>query len=192
MPSQEAQILSDFLLAPAPLRDFVTLRQFTDIFPQSQRTNPAIKDLYRELQRLREKDIESVRRSIAEEVRRSKRLRQEYAKERRQLDGATFAGLDPVAFDMEQEISGQFHAKPHTLQTIHTSVQEACQSLETQIEEIEEENRRALAEVQEVVGALSDLRHGKFPQSATANDLGEEVLATLKRLETVCTNPAKD
>lgn len=209
MPSQEAQILSDFLLAPAPLRDFVTLRQFTDIFPQSQRANPAIKDLYRELQRLREKDIESVRRSIAEEVRRSKRLRQEYAKERRQLDGATFAGLDPVAFDMEQEvidyfawynqrsselyqISGQFHAKPHTLQTIHTSVQEACQSLETQIEEIEEENRRALAEVQEVVGALSDLRHGKFSQSATGDDLGEEVLATLKRLEAVCTNPAKD
>lgn len=54
---------------------------------------------------------------------------------------------------------------------------------------MEEENQRALAEVQEAVGALSDLRHGRFAQSASGEDIGEEVLATLKRLEAVCTNP---
>ncbi len=51
---------------------------------------------------------------------------------------------------------------------------------------MEEENQRALAEVQEAVGALSDLRHGRFAQSASGEDIGEEVLATLKRLEAVC------
>jgi centromere-localized protein 2 len=105
MPSQEAKLLSDFLLAPAALRDFVTLRQFTDIFPKGHRTNPAVQDLYRELQRLREKDVDLVRRAIAEEITRSKRLRREYASERRQLDEATVAGLDPNALRMEEEVS---------------------------------------------------------------------------------------
>lgn len=55
---------------------------------------------------------------------------------------------------------------------------------------MEEESQRALAEVKETVGALSDLRHGRFAQPASGEDLGEEVLATLRRLETVCANPA--
>ena len=97
-------MLGDFLVAPAALRDFMTLRQFTDIFPKGHRANPAVPDLYRELQRLREKDVDLVRRSIADEVRRSKQLRREYAHERRQLDGATVAGLDPIALQMEAEV----------------------------------------------------------------------------------------
>jgi len=105
MPSQEAKILSDFLLAPAALRDCMTLREFTDIFPKGHRTNPAVQDLYRELQRLREKDMELVRRAIADEVKRSKRLRREYASERRRLDDATVAGLDPLALQMEEEVA---------------------------------------------------------------------------------------
>ncbi|KAF2829702.1 hypothetical protein CC86DRAFT_367645 [Ophiobolus disseminans] len=190
MPSQEATILSDFLLAPAALREFVTLRDFTDIFPKGHRTNPAVKNLYRELQRLREKDIDLVRHAIADEVKRSKRLRREYASERRRLNDATVAGLDPVALQIEEEFSGDGRRKPHTISSVHSSIEEACQSLESQVAEIEAENARALAEVQEVVGALSDLRHGRFAQPASGEDLGEEVLATLKRLEAVCANPA--
>ncbi|KAF1852066.1 uncharacterized protein K460DRAFT_392212 [Cucurbitaria berberidis CBS 394.84] len=191
MPSQEAKMLGDFLLAPAALRDFVTLRQFTEIFPKSHRTNPAVQDLYRELQRLRDKDIDMVRRSIAEEVQRSKQLKRDYAHERRQLDGATVAGLDPVALQMEEEISGEGHKRHHTLQTVHTSIQEACQGIEAQIVEIEEENRSSLVQVQELVGALSDLRHGRFAQAASGEDMGEETLATLKRLEAVCAHPPR-
>lgn len=104
MPSQEAKILGDFLLTPAPLRDFITLREFTDIFPRAHRGNPAVQDIYHELQRLRDKDIELVRRDIAEEVKRSKQLRREYARERRQMDDADVAGLDPVALHMEEEV----------------------------------------------------------------------------------------
>jgi centromere-localized protein 2 len=104
MPSQEAQMLTDFLVAPAALRDFMTLRDFTEVFPRAHRTNPAVQDLYRELQRLREKDIQVVRRAIADEVSRSRRLRREYAREKRELDEATVAGLDPVALHIEEEV----------------------------------------------------------------------------------------
>jgi centromere-localized protein 2 len=106
-PSQEGKLLADFLLAPAALRDFMTLREFTDIFPKGHKTNPAVQDVYRELQRLREKDLDLVRRAIADEVSRSKRLRREYAQERRQLDDATVAGLDPVALRLEEEVCGR-------------------------------------------------------------------------------------
>jgi hypothetical protein len=105
MPSPEAKLLSDFLLAPAALRDFMTLRQFTDIFPKGHRANPAVHELYRELERLREKDLDAVRRAIADEVSRSKQLRREYAGERRRLDDATVAGLDPIALSIEEEVS---------------------------------------------------------------------------------------
>jgi centromere-localized protein 2 len=106
MPSQEGKLLADCLLAPAALRDFMTLRDFADIFPTAHRTNPAVQDVYRELQRLREKDLDLVRRAIAEEVSRSRQLRREYAQERRQLDDATVAGLDPVALRLEEEVRG--------------------------------------------------------------------------------------
>lgn len=54
---------------------------------------------------------------------------------------------------------------------------------------MERENQEALLDVQETIGALSDLRHGRFAQTASGEDLGEEVLATLKRLEAVCADP---
>jgi centromere-localized protein 2 len=189
MPSPEAKLLSDFLLAPAALRDFMTLRQFTDIFPKAHRANPAVQDLYRELQRLREKDMDVVRRAIADEVSRSKRLRREYASERRQLDEATVAGLDPVALRIEEELADHGRKKPHTLTSVHSSIEDACRSLESHIAQLEGDGAQAMAEVEDVVGALSDLRHGRFAQPASGEDLGEEVLATLKRLEAVCTDP---
>lgn len=88
-----------------------------------------------------------------------------------------------------RQLSNHGRKKPHTLASVHSSIEEACQSLESQIAEVEDENVRALMEVQEVVGALSDLRHGRFQQPASGEDLGQEVLATLKRLEAVCSKP---
>ena len=86
-------------------------------------------------------------------------------------------------------MSGQGVKRPHTRQTVHASIDEACHALEAQIAEIEAENSRALAQVQDLVGALSDLRHGRFAQSATGEHVSEEALASLKRLEAVCARP---
>lgn len=73
---------------------------------------------------------------------------------------------------------------------MHASIEEACASLESQIARIEQENHAALVEVQDTISALSDLRKGTFPQTVGGGDIGEEVLATLKRLEAVCADPA--
>jgi centromere-localized protein 2 len=104
MPSQEAALLSDFLLTPAALRNFLSLEQFTDIFPRSHRENPAVKALYQELQRLRHEDIELVRSNIADEIKRSRPLKRAVTRERRQDDRTAVAGLDPVALEMEEEV----------------------------------------------------------------------------------------
>lgn len=55
---------------------------------------------------------------------------------------------------------------------------------------MEDELQGALSEVREAVGELSDLRYGSFPKSVGSGDISEEVLATLKRLEAACENPA--
>lgn len=47
-----------------------------------------------------------------------------------------------------------------------------------------------LREVQDVIGALSDLRHGRFAPSASGEALGDEVMITLQQLENVCNNSA--
>ena len=104
MSTQEAKLLSEFLLAPAALRDVFTLKEFTEIFPAAYRSQPAIKELYQELQRLRQEDIEAVRENISDEVKKSKRLRREMARAREQDDRNAVAGLDLVALQMEEEV----------------------------------------------------------------------------------------
>ncbi|KAF2658366.1 hypothetical protein K491DRAFT_713541 [Lophiostoma macrostomum CBS 122681] len=187
MSTQEAKLLSDFLLAPAALRDVLTLKEFTDIFPKAYRTQPAVKDLYQELQRLRQEDIETVRQNVVDEVKKSKRLRREIAQSRELHDRSAVAGLDPVALQMEEELSGnQSRRKAHTLQTIHPAIEDACESIENQLVDMEREIQSALSEVQDAVGELSDLRYGSFSKPATGEDISEEVIATLKRLEAAC------
>ena len=128
MPSYEAKLLADFLVAPASLRDFMTPRQFASIFPSAHRSNPAIQELYRELHTLRERDIDAVRQDIADEVRRSKPLKREYAHERRQMDAANVTGLDPVALQMEQEVI----ICCFRLSTIYAYACSSCPALATQ------------------------------------------------------------
>ncbi|KAF2017018.1 hypothetical protein BU24DRAFT_345128 [Aaosphaeria arxii CBS 175.79] len=189
MPPNETSILSDFLLSSASIREVLSLKEFTEIFPKSYRTNPAIKELYEELHRTRQQDIEAVRQNVSTEVKRSKRLRQEMVEQRRQDDRAAVAGLDPVALDVEMELSGTPGRKEaHTLQTIHPGIEEACEDIELQIAEMEGDIQKALSEVQEAVGELSDLRYGRFSQTATGEDISDEVLAALKRLEASCTD----
>jgi centromere-localized protein 2 len=103
MPTKEASLLADFLLAPAALRTFMTLEQFSEIFPRSQQENPVIKSLYDELQRLRHEDVQEVRANIAAEIKRSRPLQREVARARRDDDHRA-AGVDFVALGMEGEV----------------------------------------------------------------------------------------
>ena len=84
MPETEQIILSKFLLSPAPFPSIISLEKFTDLFPTSQRSNPQVEHLYRELQGLRSLYIEDVKRSISREVKRGERQRHQVVKTRRQ------------------------------------------------------------------------------------------------------------
>ncbi|KAF2470704.1 uncharacterized protein BDR25DRAFT_261847 [Lindgomyces ingoldianus] len=192
MAPSEGAILADFLLAPAPLRNFMSLSQFTDIFPVAQRSNPAIKELYQELNRAREADIAHVRQSIKREVKASEQLKRSITRDRQHADRAAVAGLDPVALGMEAELSTHSQrGKPHTLPSICPLIREACDSVAVQVTDMELELQKVRAEVRDAIGGLSDLRYGHFPRSpGTDDELGDELLATLKRLESACAESA--
>ncbi|KAF2748996.1 hypothetical protein M011DRAFT_399332 [Sporormia fimetaria CBS 119925] len=191
MPSQEATLLANFLLAPAALRNVLTFDQFAAILPSAQRSNPAVRDLYQELERLRNEDIQAVRENINDEIKASRPLRRACARRRKEQYDKAVAGLDLVALETERELSGDpSGSKPHTLRTIQPSIQEACQTIEAQIEEMESELQGTMQELKEVAGDLSDLRYGSFPKSVAGADLTEEVLATLERLEAACEGAA--
>jgi centromere-localized protein 2 len=76
--------------------------------------------------------------------------------------------------------------KAHTLQSVHSEIEDACVDVEAQIEDMESEIQDTLSEVQDAIGELSDLRYGSFSKSASGGAISEEVLATLKRLEAAC------
>ena len=181
--------MADLLLAPAPLPEFTTPRQFADIFPRGHRDSPAVALLYAELQRLRNQDLETVRREISAEISRSKPLRRAYARERRRLEGPAVAGLDPTALAMEDALSGPvppLRSSPHTLETASAELEKACRALEAQLADMEAASATIRADVSERVAALSDLRHGRFAPSPGSQDVGDHVLATLRRLGHVC------
>ena len=83
MPPTEDELLSNFLLAPAPLASVISLQKFTDLFPRPQRPNPQIKLLYRDLQGRRALDIEHIKRNIAREVKRGEKQKRHVIKARR-------------------------------------------------------------------------------------------------------------
>jgi centromere-localized protein 2 len=56
---------------------------------------------------------------------------------------------------------------------------------------MDSELQDALSEVQDAIGELSDLRYGSFQKSVGGGDMGEEVLATLQRLDAACDKPTR-
>lgn len=93
----EQQILKSFLLSRASLEDFLSLKQYTELFPKEKRNNPQIKLLYRELQVLRNRQCNRIEKNIAMEARLGARQRKDL-KQRRQdkyaLDADVLDGVE--------------------------------------------------------------------------------------------------
>jgi len=103
----ETQILSSFLLSRASLQDIISLRQFTELFPKDQRSNPQVKLLYRELQLLRNKTCERVKKNIKHEAALGIKQRSELEKKRRALkrvDDETMTAIE-VGFHLHRFFS---------------------------------------------------------------------------------------
>lgn len=97
--SQEYDILTSFLLSRASLKDIITFRQFTELFPKDRRENPQVKLLYRELQLQQNKTCERVKKNIQFEVRLGARQRRDTKKELREGRGVEDDAMTGIEVD---------------------------------------------------------------------------------------------
>lgn len=66
-------------------------------------------------------------------------------------------------------------------------MEQACADIEEEIEGSESQTQSILQDIESTVGALSDLRYGKFSQPlGSGNDIRDDVLDGLQALEKVC------
>lgn len=87
MTPTETTILATFLLPPAPLPSFISLKAFTELFPKTQQSSPQIRRLYRDLQHQRARLTDAVTQNIAIEVKRGHVQRRAVARTRRTAAG---------------------------------------------------------------------------------------------------------
>ncbi|KKY28765.1 putative kinetochore subunit nkp2 [Diplodia seriata] len=201
MAPNESSILSNFLLPPAPLQTIITLRQFTDLFPRTHQSNPAIPKLYRELQHQRAIDTDDVKRNIAAECKRGERQAREVARARRRDEAAdsASAGLtrkEEMDVKLEEDLHGRAGAtaqmgagrsKKRTAVAVAEDMEQAERDLEEEIAGIEEETEAVLEDLRNTVGDLSDLRYGRFNKPAAGGEEpGQETVTTLRQLQEVC------
>lgn len=97
--SQEYDILTSFLLSRASLKDIITFRQFTELFPKDRRENPQVKLLYRELQLQQNKTCERVKKNIQFETRLGARQRRDTKKELREGRGVEDDAMTGIEVD---------------------------------------------------------------------------------------------
>ena len=84
MANAETAILNNYLVVPSQLPAFVSLKEFTELFPRAHRTSPLIRTLYRDLQAQRNETVDRISSHIEIEVKSSKALRQAVVRARRQ------------------------------------------------------------------------------------------------------------
>lgn len=192
MAPTEASILSKFLLSPAPLPTAISLQQFTELFPKRLRAHPHIRVLYRELQQVREQDMDLVNENIDKELRQSELQKAELRKSvmRTGVDGMSMD--DQREMDMDVQLFGQASsAGPgdyHSVSSLLSSMEAACSSIEQEMDEVEKGAATIVSQLNTTVGELSDLRYGKMRASvgATDEEVVQEAISGLKNLEDAC------
>jgi centromere-localized protein 2 len=188
-PSEES-ILSNFLLSPAPLPTVLSLQKFTELFPKRLRSHPHIRTLYRELQQVREHDMDRVNENIDQEIRQGERQKAELRRARRAA-GVEAANADEQReMDVDLHLFGQNSTTPddyHSAESLLAAMETACANIEREISGIDREAAGLFEELNTTVGNLSDLRYGKLQGPAgTANTLASETIQGLQNLEEAC------
>jgi centromere-localized protein 2 len=188
-PSEET-ILSNFLLSPAPLPTVLSLQKFTELFPKRLRNHPHIRTLYRELQQVREHDMDRVNGNIDREIKQGERQKAELRK------ATLAAGVEAANPDEQREMDvdlhlfGQNRTDPedyHSVASLLAEMDAACGNIEREISNVDREAEDLLKQLNTIVGDMSDLRYGKLQGPAgTANNLAEEAIKGLQNLEDAC------
>ncbi|KAJ5476278.1 hypothetical protein N7475_002007 [Penicillium sp. IBT 31633x] len=189
-PSEES-ILSSFLLSPAPLPTVISLQKFTELFPKHLRTHPHIRALYRELQQVREQDMDRVNEKIDIEIKQGEQQKAELRKAILARGVEASSSAEQREMDMDIHMFGQTpSAVPgdyHSVASLLAEMEKASASIEHEIAGIDQEAGEILAQINTTVGDMSDLRYGKLQGPAgTAEDMASEAIKGLQNLEDAC------
>lgn len=204
MAPTEESILSNFLLSPAPLPTVMSLQKFTELFPKRMRSHPQIRSLYRELQQLREQDMDLVNENIDQEIRRGEDQKAELRKAAAAANNSNSgggdagdAGVDGSDAQREMRMDAQLlgpdpaaesAAEYHSLESLMSHMEAACDDIEREIGDVDGEAEKILSGLETTVGEMSDLRYGKYqgPTGRNADDVVDETVRGLENLEDAC------
>lgn len=191
MAPSESFILSSFLLSPASLHTAVSLQQFTEMFPKRLRSHPHVKALYRELQGIREQDINQVNGNISMETRNGIRQKEELRRSvmKTGIDG--MSDHDRKEVDMDTELFGQTSGLSsedyHSVSSLLSEMESASANIEQDISDIDQEAAKILSELNTTTSELSDLRYGKTQGPAgNAEEVVDQAIEGLANLEDAC------
>ncbi|KAL4764063.1 Cnl2/NKP2 family protein [Aspergillus foveolatus] len=191
MAPSETSILSNFLLSAASLPQIMSLKQFTGLFPKRLQSHPHIRVLYRELQQLREQDMNIVNENIDKEVRQGDGQKAELRKSivKTGVDGS--GANDQREMDMDIQLFGPTSAssdEQHSVSSLLSAMEAACSGIEREIAGVDGEAATLLSGLNSTVGDLSDLRYGKMHGSVGATDaeVVSEAIRGLDNLEDAC------
>ncbi|KAJ5779304.1 hypothetical protein N7457_007024 [Penicillium paradoxum] len=189
-PSEES-ILGNFLLSPAPLPTVMSLQKFTDLFPKRLRGHPHIRTVYRELQQVREQDMDRVNASIDSEIKQGEQQRAELRKAILASGVEASNSEEQREMDMDLHMFGQPSSTVpedyHSVASLLAEMETASVNIEHEIAGIDREAAEILAQLNTIVGDMSDLRYGKLQGPAgTAEDMAGEAIKGLQNLEDAC------
>lgn len=196
MPPSEESILSNFLLSPASLPTIISLQKFTELFPRRLQSHPQIKVLYRELQELRSQDMDAVTEHILDEAKEGARQRADLLRAARVSGVDGFSDNDRREVDMDLQLFGSASNTTervgfHSYSSLISEMENACSTLEQEIEATERDAASTLSEMKKTISELSDLRYGKFNKPGmTVDDLVGETVRGLKSLQEACDSHA--
>lgn len=191
MAPSEAYILSSFLLSPASLPTVISLQQFTELFPKRLRSHPHIKTLYRELQEIREQDVNVVNVNIDQETKDGKKQKEELRRSVMKSGVEDMDDHDRREMDMDVQLFGQktnvaSSEDYHSVSSLLSEMESACTSIERDISRIDQDAASIMSELNTTVGDLSDLRYGKMQGPGSADDVVDQAIQGLANLEDAC------
>lgn len=194
MAPSEQSILSNFLLSPAPLPTMISLQMFTNFFPKHLRNHPHIRTMFRELQQVREQDMDQVNENIDREVKLGEQQQAELQKARL-AQGVDADGDEQREADMDLHLFQQIFQGPeatHNVGSLIVSMERCRDMIALETADLEDEEQRLVKELEANVGNLSDLIYGKVQGPAgTANNVADEAITGLRTLEDACYKKAK-
>lgn len=103
-PPTESDILTNYLLQPAPLPSITTFNQFALLFPRPLHNSSQLRSLYRDLQAQRNVVVDAVAASIQDEVKRGAVMRREVLRQKREAERDDMDG----EVEMERAVSLNF------------------------------------------------------------------------------------